>query len=260
MHCKVLERDIQVVDTPGLFDTNTSPEIVQREIVKCIGMTAPGPHCFLLVLGLNRFTNEEEESVYQFFDFFGNNVFRYFIVVFTRKDDLDHDGKSLEDHLDTVPESLTEIIQKCGGRCIAFNNRAPNPDQQKQVKLLLDMIDDNVRNNNGTYYTNDMYIEAEKSMKRREHEILEERKNEKERERRQIKKELERKYTQDRKEIALAKQNVEIMQKNYEKINREKEKMLEKRMNELEYNFRHQVGKSRFVTSPYCFRSATSLR
>lgn len=45
-------KEIQVVDTPGVFDTDTSDVDTQKEIVKCIGITSPGPHCFLLVIGL----------------------------------------------------------------------------------------------------------------------------------------------------------------------------------------------------------------
>ena len=37
-------RRILVIDTPGLFDTGLTKKDVTKEIVKCIGMSAPGPH------------------------------------------------------------------------------------------------------------------------------------------------------------------------------------------------------------------------
>ncbi|XP_061179406.1 GTPase IMAP family member 4-like [Saccostrea echinata] len=193
-HAERFGRDIQVVDTPGIFDTNIPNDRVQREIVKCIGITAPGPHCFLLVLGLSRFTQEEEESVDHFVNYFGNKVFRHFIILFTRKDDLDHHGLTLDDHIRTVPQSLKSIIRKCDNRCIAFNNRATGPERQDQVEDLLEMIDDIVRQNHGDCYTNDMYSEAEKVMKQRQYQIEKKRERQRERERKEIEREIEQKY------------------------------------------------------------------
>lgn len=129
----IFGRDILVVDTPGLFDTSSPNEIILKEVLKCIGMTSPGPHCFLLVLSLSRFTNEERQTIEHFVDFFGNNVYRYFIIVFTGKDKLDHDGMTLEQYLDTVPEQLQTVIRECGKRCIAFNNWAKGSDRKRQI-------------------------------------------------------------------------------------------------------------------------------
>ena len=167
-------RDIQIVDTPGIFDTNT-PNDVQKKIFQCIAMTSPGPHCFLLVLEVSRFTNEEKECINHFVTYFGENIFQYFIILFTRKDDLDYDGKILKDHLGTVPEDLKTLIESCNNRCIAFNNRASCSEKEEQVKNLLEMIDKMVNQNNGKFYTNKMYTKAEKFMQLREDQIEKER-------------------------------------------------------------------------------------
>ncbi|XP_062608450.1 GTPase IMAP family member 4-like, partial [Saccostrea cucullata] len=82
-------RKIQIIDTPGLFDTSLKNETVQNEIVKCITMSSPGPHAFILVLNIARFTKEEEESFLAFVKLFGDPVYEYFIILFTRKDDLE---------------------------------------------------------------------------------------------------------------------------------------------------------------------------
>lgn len=116
-------RNIQVVDTPGVFDTHYSNDVVQDEICKFIGLTSPGPHCILLVLGLTRFTKEEKESIDHFVEHFGNDILRYFIIVFTRKDDLEIEGKTIDHYIETAPEILKEFIGKCKHRYIAFNNR-----------------------------------------------------------------------------------------------------------------------------------------
>lgn len=183
-------KEIQVVDSPGVFDTDTSDVETQKEIVKCIGITSPGPQCFLLVIGLGRFTDEEEKSVYKFVNLFGNGVFRYFIILFTHKDDLDYENRTINDHIRKVPESLKTIISNCNHRYIAFNNRATDTDQN-QVEDLLRMIECMVTENGGDYYTNEMYIEAEKKVKEREQQIMQIEKEKREKQRQLIRKKFE---------------------------------------------------------------------
>ena len=50
--------------TPGISDTTIENKEIQREICRCVGITSPGPHAFILVLNATvRFTNEEQRSV-----------------------------------------------------------------------------------------------------------------------------------------------------------------------------------------------------
>lgn len=179
-------RKIQVVDTPGIFDTSLSSNDLNREITRCIGLSSPGPHCFLFVMGINRFTYEEEQSIKYFTERFGNNIFHYIILVFTRKDDLDFEKMSLREYLKKAPKNLKDIIQKCNNRCIAFNNRDKSPTQENQAEELIHMVNDIVRQNSGNFYTNEMYEAVEPLMKQRESKLVNRRRYQKQREIHQI--------------------------------------------------------------------------
>ncbi|XP_076079263.1 GTPase IMAP family member 4-like [Mytilus galloprovincialis] len=116
--CTQNGKKVIVVDTPGLFDTGMTNEKVTKEIVKCIGMTSPGPHAMVLVVGLGRFTKEEQDTVSHFVDHFGEGMLRYMIVLFTRKDDLSKRNQSICDYVRHVPQELAAILQQCGNRYI----------------------------------------------------------------------------------------------------------------------------------------------
>lgn len=188
------QRKIVVVDTPGIFDTNVNNATTQAEIFKCIAISSPGPHAFVLVLSLTRYTEEEKEAVKHFAKYFGEDIYKYLIILFTRKDDLDYEQKSLYDHIETVPHDLQMFIKECGGRIIAFNNKLEGEEQDGQVVELLSMILDNIKANNGDYYTNKMYKKAEAEMKKREKEIIEKAKEERKKEIEDIERKISEKY------------------------------------------------------------------
>lgn len=183
-----------IVDTPGIFDTSQTNDHTQEEICKCIAITSPGPHAFILILNIARFTAEEQNSIEHFVKHFGENIYRYVIVLFTRKDDLDEDDKTLMSHIQSSPPELRNIIQKCGGRVIAFNNRLKGAEKDEQVRELLDMILKNVGRNGGECYTNEMYVEAERLLREREEEIKKKAKEDREKELKVIEERIAKKY------------------------------------------------------------------
>lgn len=160
-NCKIV-----VVDTPGVFDTSTSNEDIQKEIFKCVGITAPGPHAFILVISPSRYTKEKDESVEHFVRYFGERIYKYLIILFTKKDDFDYEKLHLSDYIRSAPAKLQKLIQNCGGRVLAFNNRLLGKEQNAQVKELLKMISENLKNNQGNCYTNEMYELAEVELKK----------------------------------------------------------------------------------------------
>lgn len=162
------DRKLVIVDTPGIFDTGESNAKNQEEIHKCIGITSPGPHAFVLVLSIAaRYTEEEHKSVEHFVKFFGEKAIKYFIILFTRRDELEP-SVPITKHVENYPANLKHLIYQCGGRICAFDNRLTGEKQNEQVKELLDKIESNVNMLGGQCYTNEMYLEAEKIIKQEE--------------------------------------------------------------------------------------------
>lgn len=160
-HAVRFGRNIVVVDTPDILDTKESNEKIQNEICKCLGITSPGPHAFILVLSPSRYTREEQCVLKHFVKHFGEKFYNYLIILFTRKDYLYGVELPYEDH-----------IKKCGGRVIAFNNRLKGEQHNAQVAELLSMILKNIKSNDVEYYTNEKYIEAENQLREREERII----------------------------------------------------------------------------------------
>lgn len=155
------ERTVTVIDTPGIFDTSIEEKDLKSEIEKCITLSVPGPHIFLLVIRLGvRFTNEEKNAVKWIKENFGEEASKYTAVLFTRGDELKE--TSIEDYIRQSPE-LRKLITECKAGYIVFDNTCKN--NRTQVADLFEKIDDTVQLNEGCY-TSSKYTEFQKQMSR----------------------------------------------------------------------------------------------
>ncbi|RXN16548.1 GTPase IMAP family member 8-like protein [Labeo rohita] len=180
-------RSVAVIDTPGLFDTTLTNDQAVEEIMKCVSLSAPGPHVFVIVLSVGRFTKEETDTVDLIKKIFGPKAAQFSIVLFTKGDDLG--SKSIDDYVKRSKSAqLQKLIRDCGDRFLVFNNKEKL--DKTQVIRLLNMIEEVKKNNKGRYFTNSMFEEAEMSIKKKMEEIL----KEKEREIQIQKDELQAKY------------------------------------------------------------------
>ncbi|XP_073670201.1 GTPase IMAP family member 8-like [Paramisgurnus dabryanus] len=207
--CEVDGRSVAVVDTPGLFDTTMPNETIQEEIMKCVSLSSPGPHAFIIVLSLGRFTQEESDTINLIKMIFGPKAAQFSIVLFTRGDDLKK--KSLEDYMKGIDSAgLNKLLRDCGNRYLAFNNN--ETQDRTQVTKLIKMIEEMKTTNHGRYFTNSMFEEAEMSIKKKMEEILKEREIQTQKDELKVKHEIEMENTKKRLEEEKRKADEERVQ------------------------------------------------
>lgn len=165
-------RKVLVVDMPGFRDTRADPSEVHTEIAKCVALSAPGPHAFLLVIQLGRYTDDEDRAAREMLRLFGESALRrHTVVVFTRGDDLEECGGDLELFLrQNVPEALRSLLETCGRRYHVLNNK--NLKNREQVKELLRKVEKMLEENGGQYYTSAMFQEAELAIREEEDRLM----------------------------------------------------------------------------------------
>lgn len=170
--------ELSIVDTPGSFDTATANDVIMKEVTRCLALSAPGPHVFIYVFNaLSRFTKEEEDSINQFVENFGERVFDYMMVIFTRYDDLQRCSTSPTKYLSSISPKFREFLNNCKWRICWFDNTLSGMGAHKQVQSLLSLVARTVEENGCiSYYTNTLYTEAERMMKKREEELLKDQK------------------------------------------------------------------------------------
>ncbi|CAM4332203.1 unnamed protein product [Leuciscus chuanchicus] len=271
-------RHVTVIDTPGLFDTELTNEEIQREITNCISMVLPGPHVFLLLIPLGRFTPEEAKSVKIIQETFGENSLMYTMVLFTRGDGLKN--KTIEQCLGKPGSPLMNLIEACGNRFHVFNNNQTG--DRTQVSDLLEKIDAMVKANGGSFYSCKMFrqmerekqeqtmkflMEKEEQLKERE-ELLTKHEEETERmvimmekERQNHDREIKRREEEFREREKQYKIEMRREREEWEKQKHREEKMIEKKRKEIdeedekreekeqrvwdEFNLRLKQGKER---------------
>ncbi|PHT45837.1 hypothetical protein CQW23_14995 [Capsicum baccatum] len=134
---------LEIAEISGLFDFSGEPEVIGKEIVRCMELAKAGIHAVLLVLSTFR-------------EFFGEKIRDYMVIVFTGGDELEDSDQSLDEYLgNDCPEPLKETIKLCDNRVVLFDNKTK--DKQKkldQLNELCSLVSLVLEKNNGIPYTN----------------------------------------------------------------------------------------------------------
>ncbi|XP_075948588.1 GTPase IMAP family member 7-like [Anarhichas minor] len=169
-------RDITLIDTPGLFDTDRTEEELKSEIVKCITEFSPGLHAFLIVFKVDRFTEQEQAVITKINQYFSEEVFKYATVLFTYGDQLKEE-QTIEVFI-RDNKLVSDLVKKCGGRCHVIDNKHWKNNQQDeyrsnqfQVKELLNTIEKMIEANKRSCYTNTMLQTVEEMTKQEQERI-----------------------------------------------------------------------------------------
>ncbi|XP_039902728.1 GTPase IMAP family member 7-like [Simochromis diagramma] len=145
--CQVAETEIndihvRVIDTPDIFDDDLKSTDKEKHVKQCKKSCELGLCVFVLVMHVSRFTDGERDILKRLEKSFGNKVSEQTVILFTRGDDLQQAGMKLEDFLGSCQPKLKEIIEKCGNRCVAFENSKSDSDQrEKLMDTVTSMLD-----------------------------------------------------------------------------------------------------------------------
>ncbi|XP_059183471.1 GTPase IMAP family member 9-like [Centropristis striata] len=223
-------QQVAVIDTPGLYDTRFGMEKTTKDVGQCVSYASPGPHVFLVVIRLGRFTLEEKQSVQKIQEIFGQTADRYSMVLFTHGDSLE--DVTIEEFIDESPD-LLELIGRCNGQYHVFNNKLKD---RSQVTELLNKIRDIAQKNGGSHYTSQMFQEAERKLEMEKQRILKEKAEQIRKEREEIERAAQERL---QKQVNLINAQLQAerereRKEREEERKREKEEMNEERRRERE--------------------------
>ncbi|XP_072524438.1 uncharacterized protein [Salminus brasiliensis] len=151
MECgEVQGRSLALIDTPGWFDTSKEDTEVEQEVIRCMAMCSPGPHAFLLIIPIARFTDEQQRTVELILEAFQGNINDHTIIIFTHADQLK--GKPIQKFISEQDVRIQSVVRQFGGRLLAFNNN--DSENKDQVTELLKKLDELLVKNDYHHFTN----------------------------------------------------------------------------------------------------------
>ncbi|XP_071360744.1 GTPase IMAP family member 4-like [Trachinotus anak] len=223
-------QQVAVIDTPGLFDTRFGMDRTTKDVCQCISYAAPGPHIFLVLIKLSRYTDEEKQTVQRIQEIFGQAADRYSMVLFTHGDLLEN--TTIEEFLAGSSE-LQELVARCNGQYHVFSNKLKD---RSQVRELLQKIRNINQRNGGSHYTNEMFQEAERAIEEKKKRILKEKEEKIRKEREELERKLQEKYEKQMREMneQLQAERERERKEREEERKREREEMNEERKREKE--------------------------
>ncbi|KAH3816503.1 hypothetical protein DPMN_118019 [Dreissena polymorpha] len=155
-------RTIEVVDTPGLYDTCQNDQHVYEELTNCIALTLPGFNAVCLVQKPDRISQEIANTVDHFFNFFGKGVGEYAFVILTHIDS----EETLKKYIKTGEKNTEQQGQKAfielRNRCkdkllfIENNDYFPKDKKEEMVWNILTAVDEANNKASKPYFQNQL--------------------------------------------------------------------------------------------------------
>ncbi|XP_052243724.1 GTPase IMAP family member 8-like isoform X2 [Dreissena polymorpha] len=158
-------RKVEIVDTPGFFDTRYDDRFVHSELVKCVTLTIPGFNAICFVMSPVKFTDPIVTAVNMFFEFFGDGVDEFAFVILTHADDIESKNNYLGENSAKWHPTLTKLIMRCKNKLLLIDNgkRITDSEKEEMAQTIFAAIDANcklqIANSNTKrepYFTNPM--------------------------------------------------------------------------------------------------------
>ncbi|XP_033933099.1 GTPase IMAP family member 7 [Pseudochaenichthys georgianus] len=168
-------RQVEVVSSGSWFGSGCDPEERRRNISSFISLSSPGPHAFLLCLPLNQ-SSDAEALVLQVLDqLLGSSAIRTrTFILFTHTEELQED-ETLEEYLLTWRKDLLQLVEKCGARYHTLERG------ERAVEELMEKVEQVESSESGEkHFSCDLYREAEERVRRRQEEMVKQRKGDEE--------------------------------------------------------------------------------
>lgn len=144
-------KQLILVDTPELWDEDGVENVEQ--VKDCLALSFPGPHVFLLVFQVGRFTQGECEMLGHLQRIFGRDFAERAIILFVRFDGEKSRPQRINNYVAGSHATLQGVLQKCGSRFYELNvTKSQNALSYPQVKDLLSGINKLVASYGGQAY------------------------------------------------------------------------------------------------------------
>ncbi|XP_048095423.1 GTPase IMAP family member 4-like [Alosa alosa] len=155
---EVAGRRVTVVDTPDWFCSGLSEKDMRQDVGRCVRLSAPGPHAFLLVMPMKPSEGEEKRMRKKMEDIFREGCWGHTLILFTHTGRLSE--KRVEELLQTGSKELRQLVEKCENRYHLLNIK-DRPDDT-EITQLLEKIDKMVSGNRKKFYSSETYEDAER--------------------------------------------------------------------------------------------------
>ncbi|XP_074495666.1 GTPase IMAP family member 8-like [Sebastes fasciatus] len=120
-----------VVKTSDIF--GFSEDKVRHEMRKCVALCPPGPNVLLLLVKPSDFTEEDRQKLKSILSFFGEDAFKYSMVIDTENGEMEN-------------ASVSKVIRDCTGRQQSVNldkKALPEHEYQELIGQMQNIVSDN---------------------------------------------------------------------------------------------------------------------